>query len=162
MIELFERQRQSSAYFPLRAAGVWDATKCRWWTHLEWSHHGVRSLRQHENCVAAFQRRIAQFIEENLRNNFAHLDNVTVSGRDKEEHDYNQQAFLEAISRKQFTFNENKTIATKSSIHMHGYIVGNGMVKPDPERLRALKVFPPPTCSKSLRRVIGMLAYRAK
>jgi len=85
-----------------------------------------------------------------------------VSGRDKEEHDYNQQAFLEAISRKQFTFNENKTIATKSSIHMHGYIVGNGMVKPDPERLRALKVFPPPTCSKSLRRVIGMLAYRAK
>ena len=29
MSELFERQRQSSAYFSLRTAVVWDATKCR-------------------------------------------------------------------------------------------------------------------------------------
>jgi len=40
-----------------------------------------------KNGVAAFQRTIAQFIEEeNLRDTFAYLDNVTVAGRDQDEH----------------------------------------------------------------------------
>ena len=40
--------------------------------------------------------------------------------------------------------------------------MGNGAVKPDPERMRALTEFPPPTGYKALRRVLGMFAYYAK
>ena len=40
--------------------------------------------------------------------------------------------------------------------------MGNGVVKPDPERMRALTAFPPPTGYKALRRVLGMFAYYAK
>ena len=43
-----------------------------------------------------------------------------------------------------------------------GYVVGNGAVKPDPERMRALTEFPPPTGYKALRWVLGMFAYYAK
>ena len=87
---------------------------------------------------------------------------MTVAGRDQEEHDRNVTAFLEAIRRRKFTLNEDKTIATKSNIQLLRYVAGNGIVKPDPERLCALKEFPPPTCFKLLRRALGMFACFAK
>ena len=43
-----------------------------------------------------------------------------------------------------------------------GYLVGNGEIKPDPERLCPLKELPPPTSLKSLKRVLGLFAYYAK
>jgi len=43
-----------------------------------------------------------------------------------------------------------------------GCVVGNGIVKPDPERMRALNEFPPPNGYKSLRRVLGVFAYYGK
>ena len=41
-------------------------------------------------------------------------------------------------------------------------MVGNGIIKADPERLRPLKQLPPPTNPKSLKRVSGLFAYYAK
>jgi len=40
--------------------------------------------------------------------------------------------------------------------------LGNGVVKPDPERMRALNEFLPPNGYKALRRVLGMFAHYAK
>ena len=40
--------------------------------------------------------------------------------------------------------------------------MGNGMVRPDPERLRPLQELPPPTNVRSQRRVLGLFAYYAK
>jgi len=72
-----------------------------------------------KNGVAAFQRRIAQFIkEEKLLDTYAYLDNLTVAGRNHEKHDYNVNAFLAAIRRNNFTSNENKTIAAQSHIQV--------------------------------------------
>ena len=50
----------------------------------------------------------------------------------------------------------------KSSNNILGYCVGEGIVKPDQERLRPLQEYPPPTNTGSLRRVVGMFAYYAK
>ena len=41
-------------------------------------------------------------------------------------------------------------------------MIGNGIIKPDPERLRPLEQLPPPTNPKSLKRVLGLFAYYAK
>jgi len=47
---------------------------------------------------------MSQFVEqENLRDTFPYLDNVTVAGRDQEEHDNNVKLFLAAIRRRNFT-----------------------------------------------------------
>ena len=96
--------------------------------------------------VAAFQRVISQFIEkENLKHTFPYLDNVTVAGKTQAEHDANVEGFLEAIKRNNFTLNDSKTITSIPKIQILGYEVGHGLIKPDPERLRPLKEFPPPT-----------------
>jgi len=90
------------------------------------------------------------------------LDNVTVAGRDQEEHDNNVKSFLAAILRRNFTLNESKTTVSQKDIQILGYVVGNGVVKPDPERMRALTEFPPLNGYKSLRRVLGRFAYYVK
>ena len=43
-----------------------------------------------------------------------------------------------------------------------GYLVGNGKIKPDPERLRPLRELPRPLSPRSLTRVLGLFAYYAK
>ena len=89
------------------------------------------------NSVASFQRKITQFIEEErLRDTYPYLDNVTVAGLTKEVHDKNVKAFLHAIKRRNFTLNESKAVASKNSIPILGYFVGNGKAKPDPCTVR--------------------------
>ena len=115
------------------------------------------------NGVPAFQREMDNLIQaENLKNTFPYLDNITVAGRTKEEHDQNVKRFLEALQRRNWTLNEKKNISSVASVNILGYLVGNGVIKLDPERLRPLKELPPPVDSKSLKRVLGLFAYYAK
>ena len=101
-------------------------------------------------------------LDESLNDTFSYLDNITVAGRTQEEHDFNVKQLLDAFQRRNWTLNDSKTIASVSSINILGYLVGNGEIKPDPERLRPLRELPPPTSSKSLKRVLGLFAYYAK
>ena len=100
--------------------------------------------------------------EEGLKETFPNLDNITVAGRTQQEHDYNVRQLLNALHRRKWTLNEKKTIASVPTINILGYLVGNGKIKSDPERLRPLRELPPPTSSKSLKRVLGLFAYYAK
>ena len=99
--------------------------------------------------------------EDGLNDTFSYLDNVIVAGKDQEEHDTNVQRLL-AVQSRNLSLNKNKTVESVKYINILGYCVGNGTIKPDPERLRPLQEFPPPTNRNSLRRVVGMLAYDAK
>ena len=50
------------------------------------------------NGVRTFQRVMNKMVVENkLDDTFPYLDNITVAGRDKEEHDHNVEKFLTAI-----------------------------------------------------------------
>ena len=55
------------------------------------------------------------------------------------------------------TFVQKKTIASVSEINILGYSVGNGVVKPDSERLRPLRDIPAPHNAKLLKRTLGLL-----
>ena len=57
---------------------------------------------------------------------------------------------------------KKKNISSVVSVNILGYLVGKGVIKPDPERLRLLKELPPPVDSKSLKRILGLFAYYAK
>ena len=115
------------------------------------------------NGVPAFQREMDKMVEqESLKDTFPYLDNITVAGRNQEEHDLNVEKFLAAIKKRNMTLNDSKTISSVSSINILGYCVGNGLIKPDQERLRPLWSLPPPCNFKSLKRVLGLFAYYAK
>ena len=60
------------------------------------------------------------------------------------------------------TLNNKKTIYGVNELKILGYLVGNGTIKPDPDRLRALMELPAPTSAKSLKRILGLFAYYAR
>ena len=97
---------------------------------------------------------------EGLKDTFPYLDNITVAGH-TQEHDRNVKRLLESLQRRKWILNNSKTISSVSSINTLGYLVGNEIIKPDSERLRPSEQLPPPTNSKSLKRVLGLFAYYA-
>jgi len=78
---------------------------------------------------------------------------------DTEEHDRNLRRFLEAADRKNIVYNENKCIFSTHRLSILGYMVENGQMQPDPERIRLLRDLPVPHDMKSLRRTLGLFVY---
>ena len=95
--------------------------------------------------VAVFQRAMDKMVdEEGLKDTFPYLNNITVAGRNQQEHDENVKKFHEASQRKGLTLNETKSVESKASINILGHCVGDGVIKPDQERLRPLQDYPTP------------------
>ena len=112
--------------------------------------------------VPCFQRIMDNFIDKHkLEGIVAYLDNVTVGGNNQEEHDRNVAQFQEAADKDCLTFNE-KCVHSVTTLSTLGYLISNGVLKPDPDRLKPLLDLPVPHSIKSLRRVVGLFAYYAK
>ena len=81
-----------------------------------------------------------------------------VGGNCQEDHDENVSQFLQSIRRRGLLFNQSETILSVLCINILGYSVGNGITKPDPERLKPLLELLGQHNAKSLKRALGMLA----
>ena len=115
------------------------------------------------NGVACFQQILDDIIQtEGLQDTFAYVDDVTICGRDKEQHDANLKRFLDAAEKYSLTINEEKCSFGKTSVKILGHVVENRTIRPDPDRLQALMELPVPQDAKSLKRAIGMLSHYAK
>ena len=87
------------------------------------------------NGVACFQREMMKFVqEEDLKAVFPYLDNITICGKDQEDHDANLMQFLEAAERKNVSYNDEKSVFSTRCLPILGYVV-EGEIRPDPERL---------------------------
>ena len=97
--------------------------------------------------------------KENIRDTFAYIDNVTVCGKNQEEHDRNLAHFLDCARKCNLTFNEDKSCLGAKEIKLLGFLASKGNIQPDPERLQPLKELAYPCDNKSQKRVIGMFSY---
>ena len=101
-----------------------------------------------------------KFVDENdLEASFPFLDNVTICGKDQEDHDANMEHFLEAAKRKNLCYNTEKCIFSTRRLPVFGYIIEEGTIRPDPDRLRPLRELPVPHDSKSMSRCLGLFSY---
>lgn len=115
------------------------------------------------NAVPAFQRIMDEFVRNNgLKKTFPYLDDITICGTTREEHDANLHRFLEAASSANLVFNQDKCVFGVTQVCLLGHLIENGTKKPDPSRLAALTDFPIPKTTAQLRRLIGFFAYYAK
>ena len=49
-------------------------------------------------------------VEENLSQTFPYLNNITIAGKTKEQHDQNVRQFLEASKKRNLTFNKTSVL----------------------------------------------------
>ena len=116
-----------------------------------------------KNAVPCCQRIIDRIIEENCyKGTYAYLDNITIGGKTKQEHDEHLQKFLKVAKQCNLTSNGDKSIISSDSIRLLGYKISPGTLEPDPDRVKPLLRLPAPRDLKSLRRVVGMFAYYAQ
>ena len=87
------------------------------------------------NGVSAFQRFMNSFISDNkLSGTFSYIDDITICGKNQEEHDVNLECFLKAASTYNLEINREKSKFSLRSINVLGYLICNGTIQPDPER----------------------------
>ena len=112
------------------------------------------------NGVDCFQREMMKFVDENgLEASFPYLDNVTICGKDKEDHDANLKQFLEAVKCKNLCYKTEKCIFSTRCLPIFGYIIVEGTIRPDPDRLRSLRELSIPHDSRSMSRCLGIFSY---
>jgi hypothetical protein len=115
------------------------------------------------NGVACFQREMVRFVqEEDLKATFPYLDNITICGKDQQDHDVNLECFLDAAERKNITYNDEKSVFSTKRLPILGYEVEEGEIRPDPERLRPPRELPIPQDSKSMSRCLGLFSYYSR
>ena len=115
------------------------------------------------NGVAAFQRFIDDFIESNkLKGTIAYLDDVTIFGETKQQHDERLDAFLSAAKEWNLTLNMDKSVFSVKELSLLGHLVSHDCIRPNPEHLKPLIDLKPPENNKSLKRCLGMFSYYSK
>lgn len=115
------------------------------------------------NGVAAFQRTLQYIIDtEKLKGTFAYLDDVTVCGKNKSDHDKNLEQFMKAAEKYKLTLNMNKCNFGSESINLLGYTIAHNVIKPDKSRLDPLTNLPIPTDTATLKRALGLFAHYSK
>ncbi|XP_038652364.1 uncharacterized protein LOC119965671 [Scyliorhinus canicula] len=115
------------------------------------------------NGVSVFQREMDRMVDKyGLQATFPYLDNVTICGHDQQDHDANLQKFLQTAKLLNLTYNKDKCVFSTDRLAILGYVVRNGVIGPDPERMRPLMELPLPNTPKSLKRCLGFFAYYAQ
>ena len=114
------------------------------------------------NAVPLFQKSMTNVVKEDkLAGTLPYLDDVVIGGKTELEHDLNVKRFLESCEKRGITLNE-KTVNKVKRIQLLGYLIENGKIAPDPERMIPLREMPLPTTPKELQRIVGLFAYYAK
>nr|XP_037280348.1 uncharacterized mitochondrial protein AtMg00860-like [Rhipicephalus microplus] len=57
------------------------------------------------------------------------------------------------------TINPQKVQLVSKRMNLSGFIVDEGTIRPDPQKLQAILQFPPPTGVKSLQRFLGVVGF---
>ena len=70
-----------------------------------------------------------KFVDENdLEASFPYLDNVTICGKDQEDHDANMEHFHETAEHKNLCYNTQKCIFSTQRLPDFGYIIEEGTI----------------------------------
>ena len=116
-----------------------------------------------KNAVPCFQRIVNEIISKfACIGTFAYLDDITICGHTREEHDDNLKVFLKAAEECNLTLNEDKCVYAVNSIKLLGYQISDGILQPDTDRVAPIVELPAPTHSKELQRIVGMFSYYAR
>ncbi|KAK3709526.1 hypothetical protein QZH41_006764 [Actinostola sp. cb2023] len=105
-----------------------------------------------------FQTRIDQTFE-GCTGVIGIADDIVVFGQNEEEHDANMHGMLERCKATGLKLNPDKCHIRQDEIKFYGIICSSDGIKPDPDKVSALKQMGPPANSQELQTFLGLANY---
>lgn len=90
---------------------------------------------------------------------FVYIDDLLVVAADFKTHVERLQLVADCLRKANLTININKSKFCMQEIKYLGHIVGDGKIRPDPDRIRGITDFPKPTTIRQVRRFMGMAGW---
>lgn len=112
------------------------------------------------NAPATFQRAMDQIFEqESWKFVIPYLDDIIIFSKDMEEHKKHLEIVFGKLKAAGIALNENKCKLFRDEIKILGNIVSLNKVKPDPEKVKAVREYNLPITIKQLRSFLGLANY---
>ena len=114
-----------------------------------------------KSALEMYQRAMDEMLE-GIDHAYAIIDDMLVAERDITHHDSVLEKVLYRAKSYNLKLNFDKVRVRKQQVPYVGYIMSAEGLKPDPEKVRAMKEVPPPTTKEDVRRFLGSIHYQAK
>lgn len=112
------------------------------------------------NAAQTMCRLMDQAIDPDLRESvFVYIDDLLVVSADFDSHIVRLRRVAQCLRKANLTINVQKSKFAMKEMSYLGYIVGNGVLKTDPEKIRAISEFPVPANIRQLRRFLGLTGW---
>ena len=112
------------------------------------------------NAPQTLTRLMDKVIPHTLRDRvFVYLDDLLVISEDCDSHLQILQQVAAHFRKASLTINVEKSHFLLKEVHYLGYIVGNGVLKINPDKVVAIREYPKPTSVRQVRRFLGMAGY---
>ena len=112
-----------------------------------------------KNAAATYQNAMERILEAHKQYAAAYIDDVTIFSSTWSEHMQHVDGVLTAISASGIKLRLRKCHFAHQELKILGHIVGNGVRKPDPDKVRAVMALKAPTTKKEVQQFIGMLSF---
>jgi hypothetical protein len=109
------------------------------------------------SAAEVFEKRVEEIFGD--LNVAIYFDDLIVFGRNQEEHDVNLHELLERAREKNVKFNRQKMQLNCSEVRYLGHIVSAKGLRPDPDKVQAIKDMPDPKDKLGIQRLLGSLNF---
>lgn len=112
-----------------------------------------------QNAPATFQRKMDKILRPHQKFAAAYLDDVIIHSTDWVSHLPKVQAVLDSIREAGFTANPKKCTIGQEEAKYLGYTIGRGVIKPQVNKVKAIKSWPRPSSKKQVQASLGIAGY---
>lgn len=112
------------------------------------------------NAPSTFQRAMNDLFSGEFRQFvIAYLDDVIIYSRSLEEHKKHLNRVFKVIQASGLVLNLKKCRLCKTEVKILGNIINSGQIKPDPDKISALRAYNKPNTIKEMRSFLGLANY---
>lgn len=113
-----------------------------------------------KNAPATFQRLMDNVLMGLLGNVcFVYLDDIVIYAESLEEHKLKLNQLFERLREANLSLQPDKCEFFKKELMYLGHIISEEGVKPNPEKIQAIKGYPAPKTHKELKQFLGLVGY---
>ena len=111
------------------------------------------------NAPSVFQHLMSIVLNGCQKFATAYLDDILIFSETKEEHFKHIQIVFDRLREHNLKLKLKKCSFLKTETKYLGFVIGNRGLKPDPDKVRAIRRMPPPKTVKQIRQFIGVISY---